>query len=220
MSSARRYHDSFAMKENSIQSFCTTRPIRRVFAVATLLVLWACWASSASAKERRTENVLLVTYDGLRRQELFAGADESLLNREHGGVRDVDALRARFWNDDPLRRREALLPFFWNVVAPQGQVFGASDVGSSVRVTNGLYFSYPGYNEILSGAADARTLPSAWSGRCVESTWSFRHASSQPALPYRRTCRDRRTPRTAFKSGQTASARFQHRAAPRVPTLR
>lgn len=152
----RRYHDSFAMKESSIQSISTTRPHRQAFAVATLLVLWTCWASSASAAERRTENVLLVTYDGLRRQELFAGADESLLNREHGGVRNVDALRARFWSDDPLRRREALLPFFWSVVAQQGQVFGAPEVGSSVRVTNGLYFSYPGYNEILSGVADAR----------------------------------------------------------------
>ena len=144
------------MPENSIQSVRTAHALRQSFAVTTLLVLWACWAAASSAAERRTENVLLVTYDGLRRQELFVGADETLLNREHGGVRDVDAVRARFWSDDPLRRRETLLPFFWNVVARHGQVFGDSKVGSSVRVTNGLYFSYPGYNEILSGVADAR----------------------------------------------------------------
>lgn len=97
------------------------------------------------------ENVLLVTVDGLRRQELFTGAEEALLNKSAGGVELEEATRSRFWRDDPIARREALLPFFWEVVARQGQVFGDADAGSPARVLNGRYFSYPGYHEILSG---------------------------------------------------------------------
>jgi hypothetical protein len=48
------------------------------------------------------------------------------------------------------------MPFFWSVVAKQGQVFGDPARGSVSRVTNGLWFSYPGYSEMLAGVADPR----------------------------------------------------------------
>jgi hypothetical protein len=48
------------------------------------------------------------------------------------------------------------LPFLWSVVAREGQILGDPTKGSLVRVTNRLWFSYPGYNEMLSGAADPR----------------------------------------------------------------
>ena len=105
---------------------------------------------------RQTENVLLVTVDGLRWQEFFGGCDESLLSKEAGGVRDVPALRRRFFRNNAVERRETLFPFLWKTVAAQGQIFGDPTVGSSVRVTNGLFFSYPGYSEILCGFADPR----------------------------------------------------------------
>jgi hypothetical protein len=123
---------------------------------------WACaavFAAAASAlpaaPARRTGNVILVTTDGLRWQELFGGADEPLLSKE-AGVRDVAALRREFWRETPQERRAALLPFFWSVIARDGQVFGNRPRGSAARVTNGHNFSYPGYNEILSGRPDPR----------------------------------------------------------------
>ena len=97
---------------------------------------------------------MLVTLDGLRWQELFAGADEKLIDREAGGVGNTGALRERFWRDTPEQRRETLMPFFWSVVAQQGQVFGDPESGSRALVTNGKNFSYPGYNEILVGKPD------------------------------------------------------------------
>jgi hypothetical protein len=48
------------------------------------------------------------------------------------------------------------MPFLWTVIAKQGQVFGDAEAGSVSRVTNGLRFSYPGYNEMLSGFPDPR----------------------------------------------------------------
>ena len=103
-----------------------------------------------------TQNVIVVTTDGLRWQEVFRGAEESLLNKKDGGVEHVDSLRREFWRATPEARREALMPFLWKVVARDGQLFGNADKGSHARVTNGRNFSYPGYNELLTGSPDPR----------------------------------------------------------------
>jgi hypothetical protein len=108
----------------------------------------------ASAKKMRTRNILLVTTDGLRWQEVFRGADLTLMNKENGGVADVKALHADFGGDTADSRRKALLPFIWNVMARNGQLYGDADSGSEAKVTNGRNFSYPGYNEIFTGFAD------------------------------------------------------------------
>ena len=41
-------------------------------------------------------------------------------------------------------------------IAPHGQRSGNRAKGSSALVTNGKKFSYPGYNEILTGSGDPR----------------------------------------------------------------
>jgi hexosaminidase len=104
----------------------------------------------------KSENVMLVLVDGLRRQEVFTGADESLMNKEQGGVQDVEALKAAYWRSTPEARREVLMPFMWGVVAKEGQIFGNPAKGSIVHVTNGHNFSYPGYSEMIIGFADPR----------------------------------------------------------------
>ena len=106
--------------------------------------------------ERKTENVVLVTLDGFRWQEVFAGAEERLISKELGRVEDVDSLRARYWRDTPEARREALLPFLWGELAGKGQILGNASKGCEARVANGLKFSYPGYAEMLVGFADPR----------------------------------------------------------------
>ncbi|MFY9910103.1 MAG: hypothetical protein WAK56_09685 [Candidatus Sulfotelmatobacter sp.] len=105
----------------------------------------------------KTRNVVLIVSDGLRWQEVFTGADPDLLNEKNGGIwATTEELRRQFWNDDPTERRKILFPFLWNVVAKQGQIFGNQKKGSIARVTNGLAFSYPGYNEMLTGRPDPR----------------------------------------------------------------
>jgi len=128
--------------------------------IATPLVAAALAATLAPAQDHaagtRVDNVLVVTMDGLRWQELFGGYQGALNNKEDGGVSRPEALAARFDRKAPEARREALLPFIWSVVAREGQVLGDPARGSRVRVTNGLWFSYPGYNEMLAGFADPR----------------------------------------------------------------
>jgi hypothetical protein len=101
----------------------------------------------------RAASVILVTLDGLRWQELFGGADSSLL-ADTTTTRDTTA-RARYWRDTANERRRALMPFFWDVIAVQGQVFGDRSAGGGMRLTNGRKFSYPGYQELLAGFPDS-----------------------------------------------------------------
>ncbi|MEE9263894.1 MAG: phosphoglyceromutase [Vicinamibacteria bacterium] len=120
-------------------------------AVAFLLSLAA---SSLSARELKTRNVVLITADGLRHQELFTGVDPMLLDDKKGsGIQNVESLRERYWRDTPDERRETLLPFFWGTLAPRGIVLGNVARGSRVHLTNPHRISYPGYAEILTGRA-------------------------------------------------------------------
>ncbi len=105
----------------------------------------------------KTRNVVLIVLDGVRPEEIFTGAEAALMDAEHGGIwADPNALRHEFWRDDVPARRAALMPFLWGTVAKQGQIFGNQQKGSIGKVTNGQAFSYPGYNEMLTGHPDPR----------------------------------------------------------------
>ncbi len=110
----------------------------------------------SSPGERQTRNVLVVTLDGLRWQELFSGYAAELNTKDGGGVGDPETLAHRFDASTAETRRAALLPFVWGTVAREGQILGDPSRDSLVRVTNGLLFSYPGYNELLTGVVDPR----------------------------------------------------------------
>jgi hypothetical protein len=121
--------------------------------ISRIVLLWlaACCATLSAA-----ENLVFVTWDGLRWQEVFSGAEERLISKEAGGVPNISELRSTFWRDTPEARRELLLPFLWGTVVPQGQLFGDPARGAQARLTNGKKFSYPGYNEMFVGFADDR----------------------------------------------------------------
>ncbi|MBV8881713.1 MAG: alkaline phosphatase family protein [Planctomycetaceae bacterium] len=112
-------------------------------ASALLLLLAAGCAAPRS-------NVVLVTIDGTRWQEIFRGADLRLVeNRKETG--DVPGTRTAFWRESLDERRRALAPFLWDVVAREGQLLGDVDRGSQVLVANKFKISYPGYHELLCG---------------------------------------------------------------------
>jgi hypothetical protein len=86
--------------------------------------------------------------DGLRWQEVFNGADESLMDPK---LDPKIAQSLKLYSN-----REALMPFLWSTLATKGQIYGNQKLGSEAYVTNGLNFSYPGYNETLTGFPDPR----------------------------------------------------------------
>jgi hypothetical protein len=99
--------------------------------------------------------VVLIVTDGLRWQEVFSGVERALIGPA-GGVSDTTALLREFWRETAEERRAALLPFLWSTIAKEGQILGNPARQSRGTVTNGLKFSYPGYNEMILGAADPR----------------------------------------------------------------
>ncbi|MFM7842750.1 MAG: alkaline phosphatase family protein [Planctomycetota bacterium] len=138
---------------------CRQQSCRKQPLLLTLLVLFLTgWRAGEVGAEppRTTKNVIVVTLDGFRRQELFTGADSALFDANFGGVKNVAGLRAEFWRETPEARREALLPFFWKTIAVSGQVFGDPEREATTTSTNGLKFSYPGYSELFCGVADPR----------------------------------------------------------------
>ena len=123
-----------------------------------ILIVLICLLSGPILAQK-TENVVLITLDGLRWQEVFAGAD-SLLVDDSGYVGNPEALTQSFWNPDPRKRREMLMPFFWSTLASEGQLYGNRKYDNKVDCSNTMWFSYPGYNEILTGFADNERINS------------------------------------------------------------
>jgi len=128
--------------------------LHRLFVILTLVCFPYSPLRAQVSRDHKTQHVIFVMTDGLRWQELFNGAEESLMNKQNGKVQDIASLKKAYWSDNVQARREALMPFLWQVVGKQGQIFGNRDKGSDAYVTNHMFFSYPGYNETLTGFAD------------------------------------------------------------------
>ena len=59
-----------------------------------LALLLSGLAAKGRAADTRTQNVILITTDGLRWQEVFQGAEEILLSKQWGSISDTNAARA------------------------------------------------------------------------------------------------------------------------------
>src|SRR5437867_4286974 len=117
----------------------------RKFALLALL-----GALLTPAQTPKTQNLILITADGLRWQEVFTGIDPLLMREKEAGMKDAEALRQKLWAETPAERREKLMPFLWKTLVPRGVILGNLDKGSTVMVSNAYRVSYPGYSEILT----------------------------------------------------------------------
>lgn len=109
--------------------------------------------NAVAAQNRKTENLVIVTLDGLRWQEVFGGVDSSLMNNTNYD-RDSAYIKKNFWSDDIYERRKKLFPFLWTTIAGNGQLYGNRKLNNYVNTANPFWFSYPGYNEIFTGYPD------------------------------------------------------------------
>jgi Type I phosphodiesterase / nucleotide pyrophosphatase len=141
---------------------CTTRIVSlgvRVLAAGAL-----AWGASSSAGAHGAgqppagaatdHHVVLVTIDGARWQDVFGGIDLDIL-KSVSGETPVEKTETyeRFWAPTPEARRARVMPFLWSrLVAAEGAIAGNRTIGSRVEVANTMWFSYPGYSEMLTGA--------------------------------------------------------------------
>lgn len=101
----------------------------------------------------KSKNIIIITTDGFRWQEVFTGADSFLINNTKFTA-DTVFSKQMYWDDSPEKRRKRLMPFFWNVIATKGQLYGNRFFNNKMNMKNLYKISYPGYSEILTGYAD------------------------------------------------------------------
>jgi len=121
--------------------------MNRLYVLTVVIVLATAKVASAA------ENVVLITIDGLRWQEVYTGLDPRLARHETFSPWGK-ALMERFWHEQPEERARLLMPFLHERVFADGVHAGNRDAGSCARVLNPWLFSYPGYNEILTGVVN------------------------------------------------------------------
>lgn len=97
--------------------------------------------------------VIVITMDGVRWKEVFRGADKYLINRPNF-TSSMNYHKEKYFVEDSLQRRKLLMPFTWNYIAKKGVILGNRDEKNHVNLTNKPLWSYPGYNEIITGKPD------------------------------------------------------------------
>lgn len=122
--------------------------MKKLFLALLLLPLYFYGAA-----QTKTENVILITIDGCRWQDVFTGAD-SVLIRLKDQTKDTASFLTKYWRNDSEERRKVLMPFLWNTIVPSGQIYGNRIFSNYVNVSNKMWFSYPGFSEIICGFAD------------------------------------------------------------------
>ncbi len=133
--------------------------------VICLLILASCTNKHSTEVKKsegidNSQKVFLITIDGIRWQELFTGADRSLLMNTDYVSTSRRTLLKQYLRLTPSGRRKLLMPFVWTTVSEIGQIHGNRNKGSKVNLTNTMHFSYPGYNEILTGKSDDDNITS------------------------------------------------------------
>lgn len=118
-----------------------------LFALALFLQL-------SGGAQQKIENIIVVTTDGLRWQELFNGMDSALANNPQFNQGQKNYIYATYWHADAIERRKKLFPFIWGSFVPNGQLYGNRAYHNFVNTANPYWFSYPGYNEMFTGFVD------------------------------------------------------------------
>jgi hypothetical protein len=132
------------------------RQLLHSIAAAPVLGAFASRSSAQPAGGAAADHVIVISLDGVRTQEMFGGLDAGILQSVIGPKRKVEdhPLYARFWRDTREARREVLMPFLWGTFLRQhGSIVGDREAGSVMTLGNTLRFSYPGYAELMTGAA-------------------------------------------------------------------
>ncbi len=120
----------------------------------TIISLFLLFITASCRAQQPVENIIIITTDGLRWQEVFKGMDSAIANDQRFNQGDSAYLFEKYWSNDETGRRKKLFPFLWSTVQAHGQLYGNRAFGNKVNNANPYWFSYPGYSEIMTGYAD------------------------------------------------------------------
>lgn len=120
----------------------------------SILILFILTSFLSSAQ--KTENIIIITTDGFRWQEVFKGLDPAIANDKKFNQGDSTYIYKKYSASDFAASRQKIMPFFWSEIVSKGQIYGNRDLGNKVDVANPYWFSYPGYSEIMTGNVDVK----------------------------------------------------------------
>lgn len=107
------------------------KQIRKFRCVAVLVAICAVVLGvlkpvpAQELEKLKTQNLLVITLDGLRWQEVFGGAEKELLTSKRFVTEDADLLQKNYWATTPQERREKLMPLC-GVISPNMERFTAT----------------------------------------------------------------------------------------------
>ena len=118
-----------------------------------IIISFCLFINQIVSAQHKTENLIIVTLDGMRWEEVFKGVDSAIIvNKKF--TSDSDNVVKKFWSDTIDERRKKLFPFLWTTIESEGQLYGNRTKNCFVNNANPYWFSYPGYNEIFTGYPD------------------------------------------------------------------
>jgi len=139
-------------KKTLLYLFHETNDRKISFAISIGVILYTQTSAQTTAPAK---NLVIVLMDGYRWQELYHGADSSIIFDRRYNHTDSAWTVTKYWSDNMDDRRHKLMPFVWETIARHGQLYGDRDFGNLVNVQNKYWFSYPGRSEIFTGYYDS-----------------------------------------------------------------
>ncbi|MEZ5892237.1 MAG: alkaline phosphatase family protein [Parvularculaceae bacterium] len=125
---------------------------RMMPAVVLAMAFAGCTAkheiSESNTAAKREPKVVLVTFDGVRWEDVFHGADPALIDGYVDPDMKEDVAKAY---GEAAGGGAAVMPFLHGVIGKDGVLIGDRDAGQCAKVENDMWFSYPGYSELLAG---------------------------------------------------------------------
>ena len=134
--------------------------MKKTLPLLLMSALSLCFASFVRAQQvgagpAPARNLIIFLMDGYRWEELYRGADSSLMFDTKYNKTDSAWTAKKYWAGNASARRRLLMPFIWETVVAKGQLYGNRDLGSLVNVKNKYQFSYPGRSEAFTGYYDS-----------------------------------------------------------------
>jgi len=121
--------------------------------LATAFIVLAAFKNLSA--QNKIENLIIITSDGLRWQEVFKGLDVELARSKRFNEGDSTSIFRKYYAATASESRKKIFPFLWTEIAANGQLYGNRIYGNKVDVANPYRISYPGYNELFTGYADS-----------------------------------------------------------------
>ena len=118
-------------------------------------ILFSLFFLGNAIQAQQAENIIIITTDGFRWQEVFKGMDSAIANNSKFNQGESSYIFEKYWSNNENERRKKLMPFFWNTIVNHGQIYGNRKRDNKVNNANPHWFSYPGYSEIMTGFADS-----------------------------------------------------------------